>query len=136
MLARLSVRVFADPEELDLHDLIVRRLRTHAYGRRWLYQYFVSSVNKGNPRPPVYLRRILASEDLPWLLGQAQSRWKGILEVWADLYLWATNSSEQGAADEVLLERALGAIARHAPSIPEDFEKVKREVEQQEQQIE
>ena len=36
----------------------------------------------------------------------------------------------------VLLERVLGAIGRHAPTVPEEFEKDKREVEQREREIE
>jgi hypothetical protein len=136
MLARLSVRVFSDPEELDLHQLIVQRLRGHAYGRRWLYQYFVSNVIKGNPRPPHYLRRSLNAEDVIWLLGRAESQWKDIREVWADLYFLASTSREQGSIGGDILDRTLRAIDRHAPTVPDEFEKCKREYAQQEREIE
>ena len=136
MLARLSVRVFADPDEHDLHGLILQSLRQHAYGRRWLYRYFASEVIKGNPRPPHYLRRILTYADLPWLLARAESRWNSIPAVWADLYFLAMYGSERDTTDRSSVDRVLGAIARYAPTIPAEFEKTKHELEQQEREIE
>jgi hypothetical protein len=135
LLARLSIRAWADPEEHDLHDLILDRLRRQAFGRRWLYRRFVSNVKKGNPRPFFYLRTILKYQDLLWMLARAESQWSSIPYVWADLYFLATSARKQGTVDEVTVQGVIEAVARHAPTIPEEFERVKRELEQQESQI-
>lgn len=113
----------------------MQRLRQHAYGRRWLYRYFASEVIKGNPRPPHYLRRILTYEDILWLLERAASRWNSIPAVWADLYFLAMYAPDRETTDRESVDRVLGVIARDAPTIPEEFEKTKRELERQEREI-
>ena len=91
---------------------------------------------KGDARPPVYLRRILTAEDLAWLLDRAKARWKNTPIVWVDLYVLTASSGDLGAADESLLTRTLEAIRRHAPSVPDEVDRAKREFDRQEQELE
>ena len=135
ILARLSIQAFADPDEHDLHDLIVKRLRQYAFSRHWLYRHFAEEVKRGNPRPPVYLRRVLTTKDIPWLLKHAEANWKSIQYVWGDLYFLAEYARAHEGAGPRALKGALNAIVRHAPTIPAEFEQAKREFEEQDREI-
>ena len=137
LLARLSFRVFADPDEIDLHHLILQRLRREAYGRRYLYRRFAASVKKGKPRPPIYLRRILGPESHfrgCWSRrnpGGRTSAKSGPISI-----CWPGARVRSKRPTGPCSNRAQRSISRHAPSIPEEVERAKREIEQKEREIE
>ena len=56
--------------------------------------------------------------------------------VWEDVYRLAIAATDRGGRDRGLWDRALAALDAHAPDVPEQFERTRRDLEEQKHQLE
>ena len=108
MLARLAFRLW---NSQDQHDLLIFSsmgyLKALLPGGGCTAASF--SARKGWRILPHFIRGVLSSRDLDWLLTRVQSRWKDVSFAWADLYHRATIGNVD--VDPTVRDKVLAAIS-------------------------
>jgi hypothetical protein len=128
------VLVDTDHNLMEIAHEVAQRSRSAPCVRRFLYAHGIEAVCRDPQAASGLLRSLsrwgLRAEDLDWLLDQAESAWTDLSCVWEDAYRLGYAATEQGRSNPEGWRRLNALVERHAPGLPERFERDKQASEQ------